>query len=175
LANAPAKTRQSPQSDPSIAECKFWDGESSGCAREWVAPLVALETANRLVRNCGSDPKTTSFVDNLDIFIDPSINTDGGNYSELLTFNVDAVKPTVNIATPRDGASIKQGMPIPAVFNCEDTDSGLATCVGTARDGTSVQRLDTSTVGPHTFPVTATDVAGNTRTMTVGYTVTPRA
>ena len=52
-------------------------------AREWVGPLVALETANRLLKNYGTDPQTTSYVDNLDIFIDPSVNTDGGNYSML--------------------------------------------------------------------------------------------
>ena len=70
--------------------CKVCDGSKVGFfiyaqehAREWVGPLVALETANRLLKNYGSDPETTSYVDNLDIFIDPSINTDGGNYSML--------------------------------------------------------------------------------------------
>ena len=52
-------------------------------AREWVGPLVALETANRLLKNYGTDAQTTSFVDNLDIFVDPSVNPDGGNYSML--------------------------------------------------------------------------------------------
>ena len=36
-----------------------------------------------LLKNYGTDPQTTSFVDNLDIFIDPSVNPDGGNYSML--------------------------------------------------------------------------------------------
>ncbi len=35
---------------------------------------VCLETAERLVRNYGTDPKTTELVDNLDIFIVPQIN-----------------------------------------------------------------------------------------------------
>ena len=70
--------------------CKVCDGSKTGFfvyaqehAREWVGPLVALETAERLLKNYGTDPTTTSYVDNLDIFIDPSINTDGGNYSML--------------------------------------------------------------------------------------------
>lgn len=50
-------------------------------AREWVTPLVALETAERLLRNYGSDPQTTDLVDNLDIFIIPSVNPDGTNVS----------------------------------------------------------------------------------------------
>src|SRR5262249_46775444 len=50
-------------------------------AREWVAPLVCLETAERLVRNYGTDPETTNLVNNLDIYIDPVINLDGAAYS----------------------------------------------------------------------------------------------
>lgn len=50
-------------------------------AREWVTPLVALETAERLLRNYGTDPATTELVDNLDIFIVPSVNPDGTNVS----------------------------------------------------------------------------------------------
>ena len=70
--------------------CKVCDGSKTGFfvyaqehAREWVGPLVALETANRLLKNYGTDPTTTSYVNNLDIFIDPSVNTDGANYSML--------------------------------------------------------------------------------------------
>src|SRR4051794_10635579 len=50
-------------------------------AREWGTPLVCLETAERLVRNYGVDPETTKLVDNLDIFIIPTINADGAAYS----------------------------------------------------------------------------------------------
>ena len=70
--------------------CKVCDGSKTGFfvyaqehAREWVGPLVALETANRLLKNYGTDPRRRAFVDNLDIFIDPSVNPDGGNYSML--------------------------------------------------------------------------------------------
>ena len=55
-------------------------------AREWGTPLVCLETAERLIRNYGSDPETTSLVDNLDIFIVPTINADGAAYS-MYDFN----------------------------------------------------------------------------------------
>ncbi len=50
-------------------------------AREWVTSLVALETAQRLLHNYGSDKTTTSLVDDLDIFIIPMINPDGVAYS----------------------------------------------------------------------------------------------
>lgn len=50
-------------------------------AREWVTSLVALETAQRLLHNYGTDETTTSLVDDLDIFIVPMINPDGVAYS----------------------------------------------------------------------------------------------
>ncbi len=55
-------------------------------AREWGTPLVCLETAERLVRNYGSDPETTKLIDGLDIFLIPSINADGATYS-MFDFN----------------------------------------------------------------------------------------
>jgi hypothetical protein len=56
-------------------------GYSQEHAREWVTPLVALESAERLLRNYGNDDNTKRIVDDLDIFIVPSINPDGTHYS----------------------------------------------------------------------------------------------
>jgi hypothetical protein len=50
-------------------------------AREWVTPLVCLETAERLLRNYGGDRATTTLLNNLDVFIIPTVNPDGTNYS----------------------------------------------------------------------------------------------
>jgi hypothetical protein len=50
-------------------------------AREWATPLTCLETAEQLLRNYAIDPATKRLVDNLDIFILPSSNPDGGHYS----------------------------------------------------------------------------------------------
>ena len=50
-------------------------------AREWVTPLVMVETAERLLRNYAHDGETRQLVDNLDIFIVPTVNPDGGHYS----------------------------------------------------------------------------------------------
>ena len=58
-------------------------------AREWGTPLVCLETAERLLRNYGTDPETTKLVDNLDIFLIPTINADGAAYS-MYDFNSPA-------------------------------------------------------------------------------------
>jgi hypothetical protein len=50
-------------------------------AREWVTPITCLETAEELLRNYATDPLTREIVDNLDIFIMPSVNPDGAHYS----------------------------------------------------------------------------------------------
>ena len=50
-------------------------------AREWVPATITLETAERLVRNYKTDPETRQIVNNTDIFLIPSNNPDGANYS----------------------------------------------------------------------------------------------
>jgi hypothetical protein len=50
-------------------------------AREWATPLVTLEFAERLLANYATDPATRELVDNADVFIIPTVNPDGANYS----------------------------------------------------------------------------------------------
>ncbi|AEV83056.1 peptidase M14 [Actinoplanes sp. SE50] len=50
-------------------------------AREWATPLVTLEFAERLLANYATDPATRDLVDNVDVFIIPTVNPDGANYS----------------------------------------------------------------------------------------------
>jgi zinc carboxypeptidase/chitobiase/beta-hexosaminidase-like protein len=50
-------------------------------AREWATPLTCLETASQLLTNYALDKRTRDLVDNLDIFILPSANPDGGHFS----------------------------------------------------------------------------------------------
>ena len=50
-------------------------------AREWVGPLVAVETAERLVRNYAVNPNIRRLLNNVEVFILPSVNPDGGHYS----------------------------------------------------------------------------------------------
>jgi hypothetical protein len=85
---APDTYPRGPQTVNMIRIGSHRDGSKTGVfvycqehAREWATPLVCLETAERLLRNYGTDPETTELVDNLDIFIIPTINADGAAYS----------------------------------------------------------------------------------------------
>ncbi|QUX24667.1 MULTISPECIES: M14 family metallopeptidase [Nocardiopsis] len=79
-------------------------------AREWQTPLVTIETAERLVRNYGIHDTTTELVDELDIFLMPSFNPDGANYS---FYDVPLHRKNMTNYCPTDGArdqwAVEQG------------------------------------------------------------------
>jgi hypothetical protein len=86
--SAPDTVSREPHPVYAIRIGKHRDGSRMGVlayaqehAREWVPPLVAIETAERLLRNYAHDGHTKQLVNNLDIWIAPSVNPDGGHYS----------------------------------------------------------------------------------------------
>jgi len=120
-------------------------------------------------------------------------NADGTSTGEDRTFTTpappDTTLPTVTIVTPADGAFYRQGDVINASYSCADQGgSGLKSCVGPVANGSpidtantdvpakgSTRRITASSVGGHSFTVTAADNAGNTATKTVHYTVIAKA
>ncbi|MFC0522692.1 cell wall-binding repeat-containing protein [Pontibacillus salicampi] len=86
--SAPDEVTHDPYLVKAIRIGKQRDGSKVGVlaysqehAREWVTPLVSIETAERLLRNYQHDKDTQELLDNLDIFIVPTVNPDGGHYS----------------------------------------------------------------------------------------------
>ncbi|WFE28121.1 M14 family metallopeptidase [Solwaraspora sp. WMMD791] len=86
--SAPASVSREPHPVYALRIGKYRDGSRTGVlayaqehAREWVPPLVAIETAERLLRNHRTDENTKQLLRTLDIWIAPSINPDGGHYS----------------------------------------------------------------------------------------------
>ncbi|MEW2476951.1 M14 family metallopeptidase [Micromonospora gifhornensis] len=103
--SAPESVSREPHSVYAIRIGKHRDGSKLGVlayaqehAREWVPPLVTIETAERLLRNYENDANTRDLIDNLDIWIAPSINPDGGHYS-FYDFNSQR-KNMTNHCTP---------------------------------------------------------------------------
>lgn len=97
-----------------------------------------------------------------------------GNSATLThTYTVlDVTAPTVDVATPADGATYAHHEVVRADFGCVDDEggSGIAAgyCEGTTDRGAPI---DTTTLGTHRWSVTATDRAGNVTTRTHSYQV----
>jgi hypothetical protein len=94
-----------------------------------------------------------------------------GNIEETktITINIDGADPLVTLTTPADGAGYALEGTILADYACVDPGgSGIASCVGTAPNGSPI---DTSSLGSHSFSVTAADNVGKTSTETVRYIV----
>jgi Tol biopolymer transport system component len=74
--------------------------------------------------------------------------------------------PTISISSPADGSTYLIGANIPVDYHCTSTVPQLnaLTCNGPSA-------VDTSTVGPKTFTVSATDAAGVSASKTSSYTV----
>ncbi|HSK15898.1 MAG TPA: M14 family zinc carboxypeptidase, partial [Gaiellaceae bacterium] len=86
--NAPETVSRDPHPVYALRIGKHRDGSKIGVlayaqehAREWVPPLVTVETAERLLRNYATHGQTKQLLNNLDIWIAPSVNPDGGHYS----------------------------------------------------------------------------------------------
>jgi Tol biopolymer transport system component len=77
--------------------------------------------------------------------------------------------PTVTIATPTNAAQYQPGQAVVASYSCAaQSTATIVSCTGTVPNGAP---LDTSTLGPKSFTVTATDDHGGSLTVTRSYSV----
>jgi hypothetical protein len=76
----------------------------------------------------------------------------------------DTTPPTITISNPVPFGLYGLGASVTPVFTCADEDSGVASCTASAV-------LDTTSIGPKTFTVTAIDNAGNSSTASVSFAV----
>ncbi len=97
---------------------------------------------------------------------------DGQTASATITYTV-ASPPSVALITPVDGSYYSQGQSVAASYSCSEGAGGpglvvASGCAGTVASGSAI---DTSTLGSHSFNVTATSQDGDSTTDTVHYTV----
>jgi Tol biopolymer transport system component len=105
---------------------------------------------------------------------------------QVMTYyvKIDGTKPVPTVAAPEDDAVIARGADVAAEFDCGDATSGVAACTATVEPGAAGAQaagsasviepggaLPTGEVGTYVLKLSATDVAGNTDTTQVTYTV----
>ena len=98
-----------------------------------------------------------------------AVDVDGNIESSTeVTIRIDKTPPAITINTPGDGATYGLNSSVLADFTVTDNVSGVAGTSSTVADGAAI---DTSSLGNHTFTVSATDNAGNINSVTHTYTV----
>jgi hypothetical protein len=104
-------------------------------------------------------------------YIVTATSQDGVKTTSSFTYIVVG-PPTAQLTLPADGQTFQLGQSVSTHFACIDdvAGPGIATCVD-AKGSTSPGSLDTSTLGSHTYSVTATSKDGQTGTVSVEYTV----
>ncbi len=98
---------------------------------------------------------------------------DGVKATTSITYTVVG-PPTVQIALPAAGQTFQLGQSVSTRFACADDAAGpgIASCLD-AKGSTSPGSLDTSTLGSHTYSITATSKDGQSAKVSVEYTVVP--
>jgi CSLREA domain-containing protein len=110
-------------------------------------------------------PKIEAAFSSQDAAGNVAYTTDKGKLFTSLT--ADHQAPEVLISSPAEGANYLLGSSVPARYSCSD-DGGISTCSGDVANGVNII---TSPIGPKTFSVNATDLSGNSTTVTVHYNV----
>ncbi|ACZ90798.1 M14 family zinc carboxypeptidase [Streptosporangium roseum] len=136
---APSSVSRDPFQMKALRIGKKRDGSKTGVflycqehAREWVTPLVCVETAERLLRNYARHGRTRKLVDDLDIFIVPTVNPDGAHYS-MYDYNFQRRNMTNHCAA---------GAADPAQRNSWGVDLNRNFSVGSVFDGYSGASTD---------------------------------
>ena len=140
--------------------------DESGVARvDYFGDLSGFETADPAIESL--EAAVTVMGEGI-TSLDYNATDDIGNTSPDGSFvvKIDKTPPEVQINSPSGSYVI--GEIIVADFECTDSGSGIASCVGTVANG---DPIDTSSPGTGTFSVTSTDLAGNETTVTATYAV----
>lgn len=87
---------------------------------------------------------------------------------QIIEIKIDKTAPGITINTPADGAQYVLKSTINADWSVTDELSGIDKSIGTITSGSPI---NTSSVGSKSFSVTTTDLAGNSITKTVKYSV----
>lgn len=121
----------------------------------------------------GGPPTSASLYSPMGVAVDAAGNlyiaeTNNNRIREVIAHPRDTTPPLISITTPTNGVTYGLYASVTAQYACSDSQSGVATCAGSVANGVL---LNTSAPGSHTFSVSATDVAGNTATVSQNYAI----
>ena len=136
-------------------------------AKVTYAKPQATDTAdNNVAVACAPASGSTFAIGNTTVHC-TAVDNSGNQTATSFTVAVrDTTAPTITIGDP--GGSYALNAVVKVSFSCSDSASGVASCTGTLASGAPI---NTSTAGTFSFSVMAVDVAGNSTTKTVSYTV----
>jgi hypothetical protein len=98
-----------------------------------------------------------------------TLTGDHNPQTQMTSFAQDLTGPTIDIASPVAGSVLTKNSVVPADFSCADAETAVESCVGTVADGAPIA---TGQIGSNfEFTVTAKDLAGNSTSKTVVYSV----
>ena len=126
----------------------------------WPAAFDPYATTAAYTLPAGDGPKT--------VYV--QFQDSEGNISDRVSASIklDGTPPVVTVTTPADGATYVKHQAVIADWATSDAYSGVASEAGTVADGALI---DTASFGAKSVTVTATDVAGNSATTMVAYSV----
>jgi len=108
------------------------------------------------------------------------VSDPSGDYATAQVTLAIGAPPTASISTPLAGGTYVLGQSVSTTFSCGEGTGGpgMSSCtdsngIKTASGGFG--HLDTSTLGTHTYTVTALSKDGLTGSASIDYTVTPRS